>query len=211
MNANNVRINRATHIKIDLVYFLQIFFCKYYTLITYDGIEILSLIVFLNTCGITGLKQNLVHYSLLASICLWGISLITRSVLCVYMLPHYGSVLTIADEKRYNKTTHLYVENFSTVRTYIGVIPRTIVLYFFIPLTNTELCHNIGETNCIMMKIYSVYYLISIGVLAIITLGYFFGLSITMRGIWRYPIIFIRNNLIGLLYGNFANTIEITD
>jgi len=125
------------------------------------------------------------------------------------MFPHYGSILTIADEKTYNIHNHPYQEVFSSVRSYIGIVPRTIIIYFFIPFTKTEMCHQIGKTNCILIKIYSIYYLIVIGILGIVALIYFLNLSNRLTNGWKKNIvIFIRNNLIGLIFGNIVGVTE---
>lgn len=207
----NHQINGNTHVNINLMYLAEVFFGKWYLGAITDIFNILLAIVYFRTTNLNdGYDQILLQNSIIATLFTIGISLLMRISMVVNATRYYGQNLKItdADDKIIFKNNKIFL-TFSVIICMLCQIPRILIFYYFIPLTKSTICDLYGSSNCDMLKAFCVVNLIVTSIFGIIL---FFGLMVLpalLTGISKDIATFVRDNVIGLLCGNSANSVTI--
>lgn len=204
-----LRVNGNTHVKINLIYLAEVFFSKFYVNIIGDIVNGLLAVVYFRTRNLNNTdEQILLQNSIIAILISYAVDLSMRFTLVANATRYYGQNLRIIDVEE--KITFVRNKIYITCSVVLGVllqIPRIPLFYYFIPLTKSTMCDLYGPANCDMLKAICVVDLIITCVFGTSLLLGLMILPTYLTGILKDIATFVRDNMIGLLYGNAVNSL----
>lgn len=205
-------INENMHVNINFIFLLKLFFGEKFIVFVSDVFDILLIIVYFNTSHTKNYDQILVRKSIVASMFMYLITLTIRVLKIINASQYFGQNLRLQEvEKKITFEKNNVFINVMFVISILFQCPSTVLLYYFVPFSKSTMCNIYGTFYCNMIRAYCV---LSLLFMSIILIGLFSILcaveAFVPKGICRDSLMFFRNNLIGLMYGNFINSCDLS-
>lgn len=204
------RRNANTHVTVNITCLVKSFLGKYYLQLLSHVFHILLTIVYFGTSNvIETVDEKFVHNSIIAILFIWGFSILMQLGICANIARFYMQEITHAKLKEISLEENKTLLWFSIIFVIPTNIPRAIVAYYFIPFTKSTICDAFGETHCVLTKIYIVYAMTGMCLCGMLLFCGFLICPNYLTGTPKNIMLFIRDNTLGLLFGNIMNTVSI--
>jgi len=173
--------------------------------------HLLIVIVYFSTNYTENNNQIFVRNSLTTVCILYLLELIKKFFIFFNSLRHFGKNL---NEKEISQ--HIYLENdilfiiFNLALVFSETIAGAFLVYYFVPFSKTYMCNIYGLLYCNMIKAYCVFYLIFMPIInGLFFLGFLVHPENVSNKYIKIFLTFLRDNLLGLLFGNILNVVSI--
>jgi hypothetical protein len=206
----NERINENTHTKINLLFLVKVFGWDNHISWIVDCFDILAVIVYFRIRDIhETYAQKIILNSFFAVFILFLINLFLRFAKVFNASRYYGQQLP----KRFVNKNILFEKNIYVIVCFMFVIElfhicAIPILYYFVPFTKSTMCEIYGNVTCNLIKSFCTIELILLPISSLIC---FFGILmvpiVLEKGILKNIVLFVSNNIMGLLFGNAITTI----